>query len=53
MCRELVTSINAAGPMATIRVKAHLISFGRVDAFKADLGRADGQRVAINDPWHT
>jgi hypothetical protein len=52
MYRELVTSIDAASPMCTFRVEANLISLGRVDALKADLRRANGQRVAVNDSWH-
>ena len=52
MRRELVTSVDAASPTDTICVEANLISLGRVYALKADLRRADGQRVAVNDPWH-
>jgi hypothetical protein len=50
---ELVTGVDAASPMNTVRIEANLISLGRVDALKPDLRRANGKRVAVNDPWHT
>jgi hypothetical protein len=52
MRRELVTGVDATGPLYTICVKANLISFRRIDPFKANLCRADGQCVAINNPRH-
>ena len=37
MRHELITGVDAAGPMYTIRVEADLICLGRVYAFKPDL----------------
>src|ERR1019366_128607 len=53
MRSQLITGIDAASPTSTARVEANLISFGRIDAFKAHLRRADSQRVAINDSRQT
>jgi hypothetical protein len=53
MLCKLIACVDAASPMNTVGVETNLISLRRVDALKADLGRADGKRVAVNDPWHT
>jgi hypothetical protein len=48
---KLVTSRDAAGPSDTTAVQAELIRLGRIYPFKANSGRTDGERVAVNDPW--
>jgi hypothetical protein len=53
MGRELVAGVDTASPMNTVRMEANLIGLGRVDAFKPDLCRTDGQRVAIYNSGHT
>jgi hypothetical protein len=53
MHRQLIASIDSASPAHTNRVEASLVSFRRIDPFKANLRRTDGTRVAINDSRHT
>jgi hypothetical protein len=53
MRRELIAGVDAACPVRTICIDAHLIGLGRVDTFKANFSCADGQRIAIDDPRDT
>jgi hypothetical protein len=32
-------------------VQTPLVRLGRIDPFETDWGRADGERMAVNDPW--
>ena len=50
MDRELVAGFDAATPMVPVGVKAQLKGLGGVNAFEANYGRANHQRVAVGDP---
>ena len=50
--RELVAGVDTATPMVPVGVKAQLIGLGGVNAFEANFGRANHQRVAVDNPRH-
>jgi hypothetical protein len=49
---ELIAGVDATSPIHSLRIETNLISLGRINALKAGLCRADGERVTVNDPWH-
>ena len=52
MLYKLVTGGDTASPLRASGIKAHLISFRRIDTAESYLGGVDLDRVAINDTRH-